>query len=95
MQLTFNTRKILPTSYERKNGIKAFQTTLFTPLNYGIRLESGVMPVEQMQAVLEQCAENAEEVEIEFTEGRYQNGGAYMQVYSVRPVKSVNVAKSS
>jgi hypothetical protein len=95
MQLTFNTRKILPTSYERKDGTKSFQATLFTPVNYGIRLEPGVMPVEQMQAVLEQCAENAEEVEIEFTEGRYQNGGAYMQVYAVRPVKAVNVAKSS
>lgn len=87
MQLTFNTRKILPTAYEGKNGL-GFNATVFTPVNYSIRLEPGVMLVEQMKAVLQQCAENAEEVEIEFTEGRYQNGGAYMQVYSVRPVKS-------
>lgn len=94
MQLTFNTRKIMPQSYDKKDGSKGFQTTLFSPVSYGIRLEAGVMPVEQMQAVLEQCAENAEEVEIEFTEGRYQNGGAYMQVYSVRPLGNKNASKA-
>lgn len=91
MQLTFNSRKILPTSYEGKNGI-GFNTTLFTPVQYNIRLQAGVMPVEQMEAILKLAAENAEEVEIEFTEGRYSNGGAYMQVYAVRPLKA-NVPK--
>ena len=56
-------------------------------MQYGIRFGSGVMPVEQMKAVLEQCAENAEEVEIDFIEGR-NNFGSYMEIYSVRPVKS-------
>ena len=36
MQLTFNTRKILPTAYEGKNGI-GFNTTIFSPVQYGIR----------------------------------------------------------
>ena len=86
MQLTFNTRKILPTAYEGKNGL-GFNATVFTPVNYSIRLEPGVMPVEQMKAVLQQCAENAEEVEIDFIEGR-NNFGSFMEIYAVRPVKS-------
>ena len=47
MQVTFNTRKILPTAYEGKNGI-GFNTTIFSPVQYGIRFGNGVMPVEQM-----------------------------------------------
>ena len=45
------------------------------------------MPIEQMQAVMAHCAENAEEVEIEFVQGK-NNYGSYMEIYSVRPVKS-------
>lgn len=86
MQVTFNTRKILPTAYEGKNGI-GFNTTIFSPVQYGIRFGNGVMPVEQMKAVLQQCAENAEEVEIDFIEGR-NNFGSFMEIYAVRPVKS-------
>ena len=76
----------LPTVYEGKNGL-GFNATVFTPVNYSIRLEPGVMPVEQMKAVLQQCAENAEEVEIDFIEGR-NNFGSFMEIYAVRPVKS-------
>ena len=36
---------------------------------------------------LQQCAENAEEVEIDFIEGR-NNFGSFMEIYAVRPVKS-------
>ncbi len=86
MQIQFNKRSILPVSYEGKNGI-GFNATVFTPVQYGIRFGEGVMPIEQMKAVLSQCAENAEEVEIEFTEGQ-NNFGKYFQIYSVKPVKA-------
>lgn len=84
MQVSFNARKILPTSYEGKNGI-GFNTTIFSPVQYGIRFGQGVMPVEQMKAVMAQAAENAEEVEIEFVEGR-NSFGSYLEIFSVRPV---------
>jgi hypothetical protein len=46
---------------------------------------TGMMPIEQNQAVLEECADNAQEVEIEFTEstGKF---GSQMQVFSVKPL---------
>lgn len=85
MQIQFNTRRITPVSYEGKNGI-GFNATVFTPVQYSIRFAEGLMPIEQMKAVMERCAENAEEVEIEFTEGQNQYG-KYFQIYSVKPVK--------
>ena len=87
MQLTFNQRRILPTSYKKKDESLGFNATVFTPVQYSIRFAAGIMPIEQMQAVMAQCAENAEEVEIDFIEGR-NNFGSYMEIYSVRPVKS-------
>ena len=43
------------------------------------------MPVEQIQAVLEECADNAQEVEIQFVE-QQTKFGAQMQIFSVKPV---------
>ena len=44
-----------------------------------------MMPPEQIQAVLLECAENYQEVEIEFVE-RQTSYGAEMQIYSVKPL---------
>lgn len=88
MQVTFNSRKILPTSYEGKNGI-GFNTTIFTPVQYGIRFGQGVMPLEHMKAVMTQAAENAEEVEIDFVEGR-NSYGSYLEIFAVRPLKNLS-----
>lgn len=92
MQVSFNTRKILPISYEGKNGI-GFNTTIFSPVQYGIRFGSGMMPVEQMKAVLEQASENSEEVEVEFTEGR-NSFGSYLEIYSVKPLSKTKTANT-
>lgn len=90
MQVQFNTRSILPVSYEGKKGI-GFNATVFTPLQYGIRFAEGVMPVSQMKAIMERAAEEAKEVEIEFVEGSNQYG-KYFEIYSVKPLIS-NVSK--
>lgn len=84
MQVQFNTRSILPVSYEGKKGI-GFNATVFTPLQYGIRFSEGMMPVDQMKAVMTKAAEEAEEVEIQFVEGNNQYG-KYFEIYSVKPV---------
>lgn len=90
MQVQFNTRSILPVSYEGKKGI-GFNATVFTPLQYGIRFAEGVMPVEQMKAIMEKAAEEAEQVEIQFVEGNNQYG-KYFEIYSVKPLKPLNNA---
>lgn len=91
MQVSFNKRTILPLSndyqdkktQEQKTG---FSTTLFSPVKYSVRAAAdGIMPKAQIEAVLKQCAENAQEVEIEFTEGQNQYG-RYMEIYSAKPM---------
>ena len=43
------------------------------------------MPIEQIQAVLEKCADEATEVEIQFVE-QQTKFGRQMQVFSVKPL---------
>lgn len=88
MQVNFNKRTILPTVYRsEKNGVeKAYlSTTVLSPVKYNLIPMTGMMPIEQIQAVLEECADNAQEVEIEFTEstGKF---GSQMQIFSVKPL---------
>ena len=92
MQVNFNKRTILPTVYRsEKNGVeKAYlSTTVLSPVKYNLTPMTGMMPIEQIQAVLEECADNAQEVEIEFTEsiGKF---GAQMQIFSVKPLPKKN-----
>ncbi len=47
------------------------------------------MPVEQIQAVLTECAENSQEVEIQFTESQTKFG-AQSQIFSVKPLPKKN-----
>ena len=68
MQVQFNTRTILPSVYrtEKDGKNKAYlSTTVFSPQKYNLTPTAGVMPVEHIQAVLEECADNAQEVEIQ------------------------------
>lgn len=92
MQVNFNKRTILPTVYRsEKNGVeKAYlSTTVLSPVKYNLTPMTGMMPIEQIQAVLEECADNAQEVEIEFTEstGKF---GSQMQIFSVKPLPKKN-----
>jgi len=92
MQVQFNKRTILPSVYRsEKDGVqRAFlSTTVLSPVKYNLTPMPGMMPIEQIKAVLEECADNAQEVEIEFTEtaGKF---GSQMQIFSVKPVPKKN-----
>lgn len=89
MQVNFNRRTILPSVFRsEKNGVERayLSTTVLSPVKYNLTPMPGMMPIEQIQAVLEECADNAQEVEIEFTEasGKF---GSQMQIFSVKPVQ--------
>lgn len=88
MQVQFSKRTILPSVYRsEKDGVqRAFlSTTVLSPVKFNLTPMPGMMPIEQIKAVLEECADNAQEVEIEFTEtaGKF---GSQMQIFSVKPV---------
>lgn len=88
MQVQFNKRTILPSVYRsEKDGVEKvyLSTTVFSPHRYNLTPTAGVMPVEQIQAVLTECADNAQEVEIDFVE-QQTKFGAQMQIFSVKPV---------
>mgnify|MGYP003485719860 FL=1 len=92
MQIQFNTRTILPSVYRtEKDGVeKAYlSTTVFSPQRYNLTASAGIMPVEQINKVLEECADNAQEVEIQFVESQTKFG-AQMQIYSVKPTPKKN-----
>lgn len=98
MQVQFNKRQILPSVYridkEDKDGNKVskayLSTTVLSPVKYNLTPMPGMMPVEQIQAILEECADNAQEVEIEFTE-QQTKFGAQMQIFSVKPIQKKNL----
>lgn len=88
MQVQFNTRTILPTVYRsEKDGVKKsyLSTTVFSPVRYNLTPTAGMMPIEQIQAVLEEAADNAQEVEIQFIE-QQTKFGAQMQIFGVKPL---------
>ena len=65
MQVSFNKRTIFPLVYrsekEDKDGNKVskayLSTTVLSPVKYNLTPMPGMMPPEQIQAVLEQCAD--------------------------------------
>lgn len=92
MQVQFNKRTILPSVYRsEKDGVEKvyLSTTVFSPQRYNLTPTAGVMSVEQIQAVLTECADNAQEVEIEFVE-QQTKFGAQMQIFTVKPVPKKN-----
>jgi hypothetical protein len=76
MELLSDKIDALEPDFFRKPGVAGLATT-------------GMMPPEQIQAVIEQCADNGQEVEIEFTE-QQTKFGAQMQVFSVKPLPKKN-----
>lgn len=89
MQVSFNKRTILPSVYRGQNkkgeDVTYLSTTVLSPQKFNLTPMAGMMPVEQIQAVLEQAADNAQEVEIEFTE-QQTKFGTQMQIFSVKPL---------
>lgn len=97
MQVSFNKRTIFPTVYRGQNkkgeDVTYLSTTVLSPQKFNLTAMPGMMPVEQIQAILEECADNAQEVEIEFTE-QQTKFGAQMQVFSVNPLPKKNPMES-
>lgn len=96
MQVSFNKRVIFPTVYrtEKDGKERAFlSTTVLSPVKYNLTAMPGMMPIEQIQATLEECADNGQEVEIEFTE-QQTKFGAQMQVFSVKPMPKKNLLET-
>ena len=93
MQVSFNKRTIFPSVYRGQNkkgeDVTYLSTTVLSPVKYNLTPTPGMMPLEQIQAVLEQCADNAQEVEIEFSEQQTKFGSQW-QVFSVKPVPKKN-----
>lgn len=98
MQVQFNKRTITPIAnkyQDKKTGQDkvSLKTTVLSPVQYSLKPTPGMMPPEQIQAILEECAENYQEVEIEFVE-RQTSYGAEMQIYSVKPLPKKNLIES-
>ena len=93
MQVQFNKRQILPSVYrsEKDGNTRAFlSTTVLSPVKYNLTAMPGMMPIEQIQAILEECADNAQEVEIQFIESQTKFG-AQMQIFSIKPILKKNL----
>lgn len=92
LKTALNTMIIMPTagSFEDKDGKKVewFQTTMLVPQVHVLSASAvGSMPQEQIKAVLTQCAENSQEVEIEYSaDGKDGKGRPKYSIYSVKPV---------
>lgn len=97
MQVSFNKRTIFPSVYRGQNkkgeDVTYLSTTVLSPVKYNLTPTPGMMPPEQIQAVLEQCADNAQEVEIEFSEQQTKFGSQW-QVFSVKPLPKKNITES-
>lgn len=68
--------------------IEFFQTTMLVPQVHVLAPSAvGSMPQEQIKAVLYQCAENSQEVEIEYSaDGKDGKGRPKYSIYSVKPI---------
>ena len=98
LKTALNTMTIMPVSGkfdskpDPKTGevklVEFFQTTMLVPQVHTLSPSSvGSMPIEQIKAVLHQCHENSQEVEIEYSaDGRDGKGRPKYSIYSVKPV---------
>lgn len=92
LKVSINKMTVMPVDRSFKNDkgekIVVHETTLFKPVVFKLNASTlGEMPQAQIQAVIAQCAENAQEVEIEYSEeGRDKNGNIKYSVYSVKPI---------
>ncbi len=93
LKTALNTMTIMPVSGkfdDEKSGktIEFFQTTMLVPQVHVLAPSAvGSMPQEQIKAVLHQCAENSQEVEIEYSaDGKDGKGRPKYSIYSVKPL---------
>lgn len=95
MKTSLQTAVITPVnaSYTNKNDkfIEQYKTTLLRPVAHKLVADgAGSMSVEQINAVLSQCAENSQEVEIEFTSDRDRYNNLTYSIFSIKPIPKKN-----
>ncbi|EXC27346.1 hypothetical protein J520_2847 [Acinetobacter sp. 869535] len=96
LKTAVNTMVIVPVTgkFKDKEGkdIEFFQTTMLTPTVHTLSPSSvGSMPIDQIKAILHQCGDNSQEVEIEYSaEGRDGKGRPKYSIYSVKPLPKKN-----
>lgn len=93
LKTALNTMVIMPVAgsfhNEKENKtIEWFQTTMLVPQVHVLAPSTvGSMPVEQIKAVLKQCSDNGQEVEIEYSaDGKDGKGRPKYSIYSVKPI---------
>lgn len=101
LKTAVNTMIIMPNTgrFEAKNKetgaveiVDWFQTTMLVPQVHTLTPSTvGSMPKEQIMAILHQCSENSQEVEIEYSaDGKDGKGRPKYSIYSVKPIPKKN-----
>ena len=94
MSVSMRTSKmtIIPKYYEDKNGKKRFSADVVEPVTYPINLSpEGGVPIPQLEAVLSNCADNYEPVEISFVIGKDNWGKQSITLFDALPEKKATV----
>lgn len=90
MSVSMRTAKltIIPKYYEDKTGRNRFSADVVEPVTYPVNLSpEGGIPVPQLEAVLKNCADNFEPVEITYVMGKDNWGKQSLTVFAVEPDK--------
>lgn len=80
-------------SYTNKHDkfIEQYKTTILRPVEHNLVADgSGSMSIEQINAVLNQCSENSQEVEIECNSDRDRYGNVTYSIFSIKPIPKKN-----
>lgn len=92
LRTSFNTITVIPvdSTYTNKKGekVEQYKTTLLAPVVHKLVPDaSASMPIQQMNAILKQCAQDSQEVEVEYTSnGRDPFGNVIYSIFSVKPL---------
>lgn len=70
-----------------KNGNRFFNTTIFNPQQISLEVSPDAkQPVEQIKAIIANCADNGIELEIEFSPVKDRFGNEKFVIYDVKPL---------
>ena len=91
LKTSLNTTVVMPinASYTSKDNkyVEQYKTTLMAPVEHKLLANgAGAMPLEQINAVLRQCSENSQEVEIEYSADRDRYNNMTFSIYSIKPI---------
>lgn len=91
MTVSIRTAKmnIHPEYYDSsKNGNRYYNTQIFNPQTISLEVSPDAkQPSDQIKAIIENCADNAIELEIDFTPVKDRFGNEKFVIYDVRPLQ--------